>query len=309
MSRCVVSVCIVTFNQAGFIGQCLRSILDQRVDAEVEVLLGDDASTDSTVGVVSDLMASYPGRINYFRRSSNIGAFDNMCDLLNRARGDFVARVDGDDYWFPGKLQKQLDYLWARPDCPAVYTNASVVDVGGRIVGCFSDYDRTSVNLGQLMTNGNFLNNSSVLFRAGLVQGWVEPRQQIDYQVHLWMACRGCLGYIPDRLTAYRVGSAGSMLNDMNVLVRELYWSALLSVPKEYVSGVDWNRAVSDFMRRVFFRSLRTGDWKTFWVWRERVLLDSSAGWAGLFAAIARIGFKSLRGRLLPRNRRILYPY
>ena len=47
-----------------------------------------------------------------------------MRDLIARADGEFIARTDGDDYWLPGKLQRQLEYLLAHPDCAAVYTNA-----------------------------------------------------------------------------------------------------------------------------------------------------------------------------------------
>ncbi|WPL18305.1 Putative glycosyltransferase EpsE [Thiorhodovibrio winogradskyi] len=277
MSQPHICVCVVTYNQQAFIETCLRSILDQQVEADVRVLVGDDASTDDTGDIVQALTAEYGERLLYLRRQPNLGAFANMRDLLLRAKGDYVARVDGDDYWLPGKLARQLAYLEAHPTCSAVYTNAITVDEAGSKIGLFNDLGDVRLDLATLLRRGNVLNNSSVLFRAANTTGWING-DQIDYQVHLWQARHGWLGHIGRPLAAYRVNTQGSLVLSANKYVRELYWQAIQSVPRELVSDDDYANGIADFLRQVCFRAVRTRDLALLRHWVRIVYAASPYG-------------------------------
>jgi glycosyltransferase involved in cell wall biosynthesis len=310
MSPPRISVCVVTCNQRGFIDQCLRSILAQDVDAEVRILVGDDASDDGTSEAVAALADEHPGAILHLRRDPRMGAMANMRDLLGRADGDYVARVDGDDYWLPRKLPRQLAYLQAHPDCAAVYANAITVDEGGRRIGLFNDVGDARFDLAAMLRRGNFLNNSSVLFRAAGRRAWLDVDvPQIDYRIHLWHARHGWLGHIGEPLVVYRVGVAGSMVGAMNDRVRELYWEAIQGVPRELVGDDDYARGLADFLRRVFFRAVRTRDRRLFREWRTRALQASPHGaWrvdALTVANILRMAAKEAGGRF--RGEAVLY--
>lgn len=259
MSLPRISVCVATYNQFAYIEICLRSILDQVVDAEVQILVGDDASTDGTCSIVNALVAEYGERLRYLRRERNLGAFANMSELMHRVDGDYIARVDGDDYWLPGKLAKQLSFLQANPGCSAVYSNALTIDERGSSLGFFNDIGDARLTLSVLLRHGNALNNSSVLFRAELTAAWLES-DQIDYQVHLRQARHGWLGHIGEPLAAYRVNTQGSLVLSANERVRELYWQAIQSVPRELVSDDDYAHGLADFLRRVLFRAVSTRD-------------------------------------------------
>jgi|SRR6185437_4890664 len=316
MSRPRVSVCVVTFNQHALIEKCLRSIVAQVVNAEVRVLVGDDASDDGTSEIVAELAVECSGRIQHFRRDPNMGIFANIRDLVGRADGDYIAQMDGDDYWLPGKLARQLEYLQANPDCAAVYTNAITVDEAGSRIGLFNDVGDARFDLAALLRRGNFLNSSSVLFRAAGRQAILDVTEpQIDYQVHLWRARRGWLGHIGEPLAAYRVNTRGSMVGSMNERVRELYWQAIQSVPRELVSDDVYALGIADFLRRVFFRALRTRNGRLLWQWARRVFAASPYGKlctsALTFASIVRMTGKELAGRFRKdadgRRVRVLY--
>jgi glycosyltransferase involved in cell wall biosynthesis len=300
MSRPTASVCVVTYNQRGLIETCLRSILDQKVDGDVQVLVGDDASTDGTREVVRALAGEYGSRLKCFLHESNLGAAANMCHLLARADGEFVARVDGDDYWLPGKLQRQIAFLEAHPECGAVYTNAIAVDESGAQIGVFNDIEDERIDLATLLRRGNVLNNSSVLFRIENIAGWLVIAQ-VDYQVHLWQARRGWLGHINEPLTVYRVNTHGSLVLSANEWVRELYWQAIRSVPRYMVTDDDYAHGIADFLRRVFFRCLRTRDWALWREWKPRVFAASPYGAARTYwlvaANILRMAAKEAFGR------------
>src|SRR5690606_15996970 len=169
-----VTVCVITCNQQGTIEQCLRSILDQQVAADVRVLVGDDASDDGTGDVVSRIAGGSGGRVVHLVRSERMGAMANMRALMRMAHGDFIARVDGDDYWMPGKLQRQLEYLRAHPECFAVYSNAVTVDEAGVVIGRFNNVGDLRLDLRGLLKRGNFLHNSSMLVRSEGRRAWTD---------------------------------------------------------------------------------------------------------------------------------------
>lgn len=316
MNRPTITVCIVTCNQREFIGQCLRSVLLQEPNAELNVLVGDDASDDGTDEVVAAFVHEYPSRVRHVRRMERMGSFENMRELIARADGEFIAHVDGDDYWLPGKLARQLAFLQANPHCAAVYTNAITIGADGSRIGLFNDVRDARFDLASLLRRGNFLNNSSAMFRTAGKAAWADATAlQIDYRAHLWHARHGWLGHIGEPLVAYRVNTQGSMVSGMNERVRELYWQAIQSVPRELVSDGDYAHGVADFLRRVFFRAVRTRQPQLFRAWRKRAI-DASP-WGALrmdaltLASIVRITAKEIAGSFRRgtdgRRLRILY--
>ncbi len=125
----LVSVIVTAYNHAEFIEECLRSILMQRVSFSYEVLVGEDCSSDGTADVIRRLRPEFPEYFNFIIREQNLGAVKNGEDLYSRARGKYLAVLEGDDFWIsPEKLQDQVDYLEDHPDYSAVYTQCVVVD-------------------------------------------------------------------------------------------------------------------------------------------------------------------------------------
>src|SRR6185437_7332158 len=128
-------------------------------DANLKVLVGDDASDDGTSEIVAALAVECPSAVRHLRRPLRMGSFENMRDLIARADGEYIAHVDGDDFWFPGKLARQLAFLQAHPDCAAVYTNAVTIGTDGSQIGLFNDVRDARFELATLLHRGNFLNN------------------------------------------------------------------------------------------------------------------------------------------------------
>ncbi len=269
----------------------------------MEILVGDDCSDDGTGEVIGALVSEYPDLIRYYRHLHRMGASRNLQALLKIARGDLVARLDGDDYWLPGKLEAQIGYLRDHPDCSAVYTNAMTLDENDTPIGLFNNAGDARFELPDLLRSGNFLNNSSVLFRRQSIAPWLEIKEPlIDYRIHLLHARYGFLGHIGKAMTAYRVNMPGSMVAEKNDYVRSLYWEALCSVPPELVSNMDRALSVADFARRVFFHSLSTGRWSLLKDWLPRVYGQSPFGVTVtsslVFTAILRSGLSELWDRI-----------
>lgn len=111
-----VSVCVVAYNQQPYIRQCLQSIIDQETDFDVEIIVGDDCSRDGTADIIRALAEQYPDKVFPLFHSPNLGGSGNYVEVHSRARGQYIAHMDGDDYMLPGKLQVQSDFLDRNPD-------------------------------------------------------------------------------------------------------------------------------------------------------------------------------------------------
>lgn len=124
----LVSVVVTTYNHERYIEECLRSILAQKTTFSFEVLVGEDCSTDATPEVLGRLRPELPKNFHLFLREHNLGPVRNGEDLYARARGKYLASIEGDDFWlYEFKLQRQVEYLEAHPECSAVYSRCVVV--------------------------------------------------------------------------------------------------------------------------------------------------------------------------------------
>lgn len=319
LSSPLVSVCIPTYNHERYIAQCLLSVLMQvsSVDGNVEIIIGDDLSTDRTEAIIQEISSLYPNLVRYIRYEEKKGAVGNLEFLVREARGRYIAHLDGDDFWLPGKLSAQITFMELNIDCPAVYTNAFCVYDDGVPAGVFSNFSNDRIPLGFLLRHGNFLNHSSMLYRACNKEVVLPPQGSLlDFSTHLNLARRGDLGYLCASLTVYRVSSLSSMLVHDNERVRELYWAAICAVPKSAVGAFDLSFGMAEFVRSIFFRSLRLRSVDLIRRWWPRVIEQAQDGHLRLiffvFFAIILAGFWLMSSwicRKITRNTmRVFYP-
>ena len=253
-----VSVCIATYNHEQYIRDCIMSVLAQAPEVPLEVLIGDDQSSDRTGEIVKDLVARFPETVRYFRHESRLGGCKNYQFLLERANGEFVAHLDGDDYWLSRKLAKQVALMDAHPELSASYTNALCIDETGRAIAVFNNPQPETFNFDYLLAQGNFLNNSSMVYRSFAKQEICDwPPDFVDYKIHLMLGELGNLGYVNSLGVAYRVNSTESMILNHGEHVRESYWQAISEYSTDRLMPDLRLSASGDFLRRLFFRSMR----------------------------------------------------
>lgn len=103
----LVSIVMPSYNTGRFIGRSIDSVLAQTYQ-NWELLIVDDCSTDETDRVVGEYNDS---RIHYLKNETNSGAAVSRNKALSFAKGEWIAFLDSDDLWYPGKLEKQLHYM------------------------------------------------------------------------------------------------------------------------------------------------------------------------------------------------------
>lgn len=226
-----VSVCVATYNHERYIRDCLLSVLTQSRNDGLEVLVGDDASTDRTPEIIREIAEKYPGIVKFIHNETNKGGCANYQFLISRAEGDYIAHLDGDDYWLPGKIEAQLEFLESHNDVVAVFTNALVVTEDNREWGIFNNPQPELIDQEYLMLKGNFLNHSSIMYRSSLKHEILTLGSQfVDYRIHIRLSKHGLLGYINNALVAYRINAVNSIVGRQPELVMELIYEALSEI-------------------------------------------------------------------------------
>ena len=158
-----VSVVVLTYFHEDYVAQALDSILSQETALRYEILIGDDASGDRTPEIIRDYAARYPDIIRPILRTENLGGTRNSWDVRHRARGKYLAFLEGDDYWLDTrKMQKQWEFLESHPQYSACCGKCLIVDEDGR-----PDYTRAP----------QFAWSKKVFTLEDLVESWDIPCQ------------------------------------------------------------------------------------------------------------------------------------
>ncbi len=253
-----VSVCVVTYNHERYIHDCIMTVLAQAHDVPLEVLIGDDQSTDRTEEIARALAARFPDAIRYFRHQNRLGPGGNYQFLIGQTRGEYIAHLDGDDFWMPGKLVKQISVMDKDPGVSASYTNALCINDDGVSIGIFNNLQPSEFEINYLFSRGNFLNHSSMLYRSSAKQDLIDwPSDFVDYKIHIMLAAKGKISYLNCLGVVYRVNSTTSMIVHQGEKVRALYWQAIDEVSKGVVQSNCRLSASADFLRRIFLRSVK----------------------------------------------------
>lgn len=229
-----VSALIITYNQERYIAQAIESALMQETDFDYEVVISEDCSPDGTRAIVQDYEARHPGRIRVDYSPRNLGGVENFVLSFRGCRGEYVALLEGDDYWTsPRKLQAQADFLDGHPECSmCVHGVTEVFENGRRPVEWIAPDQKEISTLGDLLLN-NFVHTSSAMLRHDAFEDyprWVYDAPFSDYPTWVQAATHGDIGYLKEFLGAYRVHDAG-------------YWSG--------VDPVDQVRSMIDFYERM----------------------------------------------------------
>ena len=264
----MIAVCIATYNQAEYIGQCIESVLAQQCEIPIRIYIGNDCSTDLTAYICQEFADLYSNIILY-NRPVNLGLTQNTITLLQDIRRDgceFVAMLDGDDYWTaPDKLQLQIQYLQAHPDCGLVHT-AYAQSTGQTFVypASITDWRKT------YGLHGANTCNCTVLFRASLLDtcplnDFIQRQFPcIDYPMYGIFAQHTRFAYLPIPTAVWRTHTSVSHPNSLSKTIqyrikRLQMWQYLATLyPQSF--AFSWIRAIHYILLHIYryFRETNT---------------------------------------------------
>jgi glycosyltransferase involved in cell wall biosynthesis len=310
----LVSVCITAYNHENYIRESVMSVLRQEGAFELELLIGDDGSSDGTRKIVSELQEMYPKYIRHFFHDINLGASGNLSFLVSQTHGQYIAHLDGDDFWLPRKLEIQLNELTANQNITAVYCNGKVIDDTGRHIGTFNSINhKMQINLNYLLSKGNFLLHSSILYRSIFKDQILSIAGNfIDYRIHIRLAEKGRLSHLGELLAVYRYSSSSSMSKKMPRMVAAGYWDAIVESTM-YGEKIAATSCAELFWQKIFIKSLVTLDFSNLiWWWNvytnnnELPFLKSRLIWLSI-KSLKQI-FLAIYKRMLSPKSMVLFP-
>jgi glycosyltransferase involved in cell wall biosynthesis len=208
-----LSVAMITYNHDRFIAQALESVLAQRVNFDYEIVIGEDCSTDRTREILMDFCRRYPKRIVPLLRDKNVGAMRNLEATLAACRGQYLALLEGDDYWTcEDKLQRQVDFLDEHPDHAICCHRAQCVDETGGGQSWISPTLPAGTYTITDLFHLNWVVTCSVMYRWGSVGSlpdWILPLKMGDWPLHILVARAGKIHLMDEVMSVYRIHQGG----------------------------------------------------------------------------------------------------
>jgi glycosyltransferase involved in cell wall biosynthesis len=136
-----VSVIIPVYNGDRYILQAIESTLNQTYQ-DYEIVVIDDGSSDNSFEILQPYLQSNRDKIRYQKQDNQgVAAARNLG--LKIARGSYIAFLDQDDYFFPDKLEAQVNYLEANPEIGMVHSGWQRVDANGKFLGTIEPWQNT----------------------------------------------------------------------------------------------------------------------------------------------------------------------
>lgn len=220
-NRPVLSVALITYNHAPFVAKALESILTQNIDFEIEIVVGDDFSTDETLNILEEY-ASENSSIKIIKRNRNIGPTKNLWETFVNCKGKYIAVLEGDDFWCDNdKLSKQVTLLENNRDdivavchktkylsqvdkkCeifPKIKSKKSIVNASEYLIykSAGLDFHLSSIVFRNIINSENY-KYESLLTSSNYIS---------DFPLKLLLASNGKIEILNETMSTYRLNSS-----------------------------------------------------------------------------------------------------
>jgi glycosyltransferase involved in cell wall biosynthesis len=229
----LVSVAMITYKHRPYIGQALESVLAQKRDFPIEIVISDDCSPDGTAAVIDEYQATHPELFRRLDPPKNVGMHANLDRVWRACRGKYIAMLEGDDWWqSPDKLRTQVAFMERHPDCTLSghgVHKARMID--GQTEVTKNKPPRSEWSGVEELLKRNFVITCSAMFRRGVLEvipDWVSKLAMGDWPLCVLHALHGKVGYIDETLATYRVHTGGVWTSQGSLLQERHERDALL---------------------------------------------------------------------------------
>lgn len=215
----LVSIIVPSYQQARFLRTALDSILAQEY-RPIEVLVLDGGSSDGS----REILAGYGNRI-WFRSHPDEGQASAINEGFRRSRGEIVAWLNSDDFYYPGAIRPAVEALLANPEAGLVYGEGNQVDEQGAVKWRFAE--TVPFDLWRLANVADYILQPTVFFRrdALFAAGLLDESLNwgLDWDLWIRMGSRRPFAYIREVLAASRLHGETKTATGGLQRMRELY--------------------------------------------------------------------------------------
>jgi len=209
--RNLISVIVTSYNHEKYIQQCLESILMQKGNFNVEIIIGDDCSTDGTMSLLEVYQEKFPQLIKILPNTANLGITKNLKRCFDACTGDYIAICEGDDYWIDQyKLQKQLDRLEKHKDLSMCFSAIILFFEETKVFEPFTTAKKVgkeAITTEELIEYNYIGNFSCCVYRRKTIENLPEglfDLYAVDWMINICCSEMGDIGYLDDYMSVYR---------------------------------------------------------------------------------------------------------
>lgn len=235
----VVSILCIAYNHEDYIEEAIDGFLMQETNFPFEIIIHDDASTDNTVNKIKAYTEKYPHIIKTILQEENQysqGGQRILFFLFEKAKGEYYAICEGDDYWIDSKkLQIQIDLMEQNPQCHMSFhaaENRFNNDMCGEVIGKQANSNKVFSISEVILGGGGFSPTASIVFRKEVVSNlpsFFNDAPLGDYFLQVFGSLNGGSLYIDKVMSVYRRGVEGSWSHSMeNIDKRIKFYNKLI---------------------------------------------------------------------------------
>lgn len=230
--RTKISVAVITYNQETTIRQTLDSILMQKGDFDLELVIGEDCSTDNTRAICEEYTVHHtPYTIRLLPNTKNLGIMANTARVFEAATGDFISIIAGDDYYSDEHaLEKQITYMLSHPEVGVMAANGYSYYVlrDEKVPGLNQPFEAAQEPIKSYYFSSNHLEGvclapTGMMFRAELLHKYIDFSEILrrklpveDFPIQAILSQYTSFACLPDLLVTYRVYSTSASFISYN---------------------------------------------------------------------------------------------
>lgn len=244
----LVSVIMATYNHERYLAEAIEGVLRQEVDFPIELIIGEDCSTDGTKAVALTYQRRFPEVIRVITSQQNVGMHKNGARIIAAARGEFVAFCEGDDFWHRAdKLQKQVAMLQRDPEVVLVCSSFRRMSDDGEILdedvirsegfrGEWISYEDMVLKMCPYVLTLTAIARTHLIWRALIESPQCKDHSlpMGDLQMWLELVQSGKIRFLPDVLASYRM-SPNSASRHFDPTAERRFWGAVREVKFQYL--------------------------------------------------------------------------
>lgn len=213
MNAPLVSVKMITYNHEKYIAEAIEGVLMQKTNFPVELVIGEDCSTDRTREIIHKYILENPHKIRLITSENNVGAKVNAVRTSNACKGKYVAICEGDDYWTdPYKLQKQVDFLENNPEF-VMCCHAVEIIYEGELLKNNNPFTDNVIQVAEFkdLVDNHFIPTNSLIYRNGLIHypDWYYKIISGDRATVMMLASFGKCYYMFEKMAVKRKHPGG----------------------------------------------------------------------------------------------------
>ena len=213
-----VSVWVITYNHDKFIERAIDSVLMQEIDFTYEIVIGDDCSRDNTRNILKEYRIKFPENIRLLLRERNIGLGSNFMQTYLACKGQYVAMLEGDDYWIDKhKLQKQVHEMDRHPECTICGHLVEARNEKGEYLYTYGPsaivHGLKNIYEMEDIIKSNFIHTSGLMVRNHVVEQfpvWFRECLTADFVFQILHAMHGKIFFLPETMSVFNNNTASA---------------------------------------------------------------------------------------------------